>query len=448
MEPVRNLSDTSASKGPGSQTASADVQSISGTGMDRRIEKKRQPWKWVAAAVALLVVGYGGYSVVSDIGSGRALRVEANRIALSTVSTGIFEDFIPIRGRVTPLKTVFLDAIEGGRVERVLVEDGAIVEAGQLLVELSNSALQLDVTRNEALVTEQLNNMRTIELQLEQNRLGHKRNLADINYQITRLTRLVERQRSLVNSDVFSKANLEDAEDELAFQKALKEVTEESQATDARLQETQLKFLQETSSQLETNLQIARSNLASLNVRAPVDGKVSGFDVEVGQSIQRGGRLGQVDDPDNFKLSADIDEFYLGRVDIEQPASFERNGRTYQMRVSKIYPQVTGGQFQIDLVFTGEAPDAIRRGQTLQSKLTLGDSEEAVLIPNGAFYQDTGGNWIFVVNADGTEAVRRTVRLGRRNARFIEVLEGLEPGEQVVTSPYTSYRDMDRLKLN
>ena len=199
--------------------------------------------------------------------------------------------------------------------------------------------------------------------------------------------------------------------------------------------------------QLQRNLAFAHKNLDALNIRAPVDGKLSGLDVEVGQSIQRGGRLGQIDDPDSFKLRAEIDEFYLGRADIGQAAQFEKDGQRFAATISKIYPQVNSGQFEIDLSFTGTEPRGIRRGQTLQGKLTLGDSTSALLLPNGAFYQDTGGNWVFVVNAEGGEAVKRNVKLGRRNSRYIEVLDGLEPGEEVVTSPYSSFKEMDRLQL-
>ncbi len=428
---------------------SAGSGAASGSGMDRRVEKKKKPWKVVGlAAVGIAIVALLT-SMIMDASGGRSFRVNESRIVISTVTTGTFEDFIPVRGRVTPLKTVFLDAIEGGRVERVLVEDGTMLKAGDMIVELSNTGLQLDVTRNEALVTEQLNNMRTIELQLEQNRLEHKRNLVEINYQIKRLQRQADRERELILTNAVSQAQLDQTEDELEYFIARREVTLESQATDARLQETQLKFLKETGDQLEGNLQLSQKNLDALNVRAPVDGKLSGFNVEVGQSISRGGRLGQIDDPDRYKLTANIDEFYLGRVDIGQQAIYERGGDSYGMRIAKIYPQVANGQFEVDFVFEGnEQPDGIRRGQTLQTKLTLGDATDAVLIPNGAFFQDTGGNWVFVVSAAGDQAIKRPVRLGRRNSRYIEVLDGLEIGERVVTSPYTSFVDMDRLKLD
>ncbi len=420
----------------------------SGAAMDRVIEKKQLPLKKFALpALVVAVLGLIAWMMLGE-SSGRTLVVDNSRVVISEVKTGVFEDFIPIRGQVTPRHTIYLDAIEGGRVEEKLVEDGAAVQAGDMIVVLSNTSLQLSVTQNEAMVTEQLNNMRTIELQLEQNRLQHKRNLVELDYQIQRLGRQVSRLSNLDDAGVAVRSQLEDAEDELAYYRNRRDVTLESQATDARLQETQLKFLQETGAQLEANLVLARKNLDALNVRAPIDGKLSGLDLEVGQSIQRGGRLGQIDDPDNFKLRASIDEFYLNRVDLGQAASFERGGDRFEMQISKIYPQVNNGQFEIDLQFTGEQPQGIRRGQTIQAKLTLGDASQARLIPNGAFYQDTGGNWMFVLNEAGTEAVKRNVRLGRRNSRHIEVLDGLEEGEEVITSPYSSFREMDRLKLS
>jgi HlyD family secretion protein len=421
--------------------------SISGQGMDRRVAKKTPMSRKVMYAVAGLLVLLFAAWLVSTLLGGRSLSVNSQRIAVAEVSVGTFEDFIPLRGRLVPRSTVYLDAVEGGRVEEVLVEDGTIVAAGDPIVRLSNTNLQLEVLGREAAVTEQLNFMRTLELQLEQNRLAHKRNLVEIDYQVTRLTRSIERQRDLAAKELVSKSTLDELQDELTYYQNRRDVTLESQSTDARLQEEQLKQLRAASTQLETSLALARRNLDDLNVRAPVAGKLSGFDVEIGESIVRGGRLGQIDDPDTYKLNARIDEFYLGRVDIGQTASADHNGRELDLQVAKIYPQVNDGQFEVDMVFN-EEPEGLRRGQTLQLRLTLGDNSDAILIPNGSFYQETGGNWVFVVAPDGAEAVRRTVRLGRRNTDFIEVLDGLEPGEKVITSPYTSFTGMDRLVLD
>ena len=428
------------------QTQQDSSVSVSGQGMDRRIEKKTPLSRKIGyGAAAVLVLTFVWWLVAALLG-GRSLSVDSQRISVAAVTVGTFEDFIPLRGRLVPHSTVYLDAVEGGRVERVLVEDGAVVEAGDPIVVLSNTNLQLEVLGREAAVTEQLNFMRTLELQLEQNRLSHKRNLVEIDYQILRLTRSIERQTELAEKDLVSQSTLDELQDELEYYRNRREVTIESQATDARLQEEQLRQLRTAGTQLETSLAYARKNIDDLNVRAPVAGKLSGFNVEIGQSIERGGRLGQIDDPDAFKLNVRIDEFYLGRVDLGQSAVATHNGRDLELTIAKIYPQVRDGQFEVDMVFADE-PVGLRRGQTLQLRLTLGDNSDAVLIPNGSFYQETGGSWIFVVSPDETEAVRRSVRLGRRNTDFIEVLDGLEPGEKVITSPYTSYSDMDRLVL-
>jgi HlyD family secretion protein len=437
---VTNISKIAESRGH------RDV-SISGQGMDRVVEKRMSPARKLAYVAAAIVAAAFVWWLVGMLTGGRTLSVNSQRVMVSPVTVGTYEDFVPLRGRLVPLSTVYLDAIEGGRVEEILVEDGALVSAGDPIVRLSNTNLQLEVLGREAAVTEQLNNMRTIELQLEQNRLSHKRNLVEIDYQIVRLNRAIERQRELAAKNLVSQSTIEELEDELTYYENRRTVTLESQATDTRLQEQQLAQLRAAGEQLETSLRFARKNLEDLNVRAPVDGKLSGFNVEVGQSITRGGRLGQIDDPDAYKLKVQIDEYYLGRVDLQQMGIADHGRSEYELRVAKIYPQVNNGQFEVDMLFD-EEPEDLRRGQTLQLKLILGDNTDAVLIPNGSFYQETGGNWVFVVSPDGTEALRRNVRLGRRNTDFIEVLEGLEPGERVITSPYTSYADMDRLTLN
>jgi len=421
--------------------------SISGQGMDRVVEKKRPVGRLVAYGMGGIAALLFTWWLAGMLLGGRSLSVNAQRVFVSPVTVGTFEDFIPLRGRLVPRSTVYLDAIEGGRVEQVLIEDGVLVEAGDPIALLSNTNLQLEVLGREAAVTEQLNNMRTIELQLEQNRLSHKRNLVEIDYQIIRLNRSIERQRELAAKNLVSQSTVDELQDELTYYRNRRDVTLESQASDTRMQAQQLRQLRDAGEQLQAGLGFARKNLEDLNVRAPVSGKLSGFNIEVGESIVRGGRLGQIDDPEGYKLNVRIDEFYLGRVDLQQVATTEHGNRDYELQVSKIYPQVNNGQFEVDMLF-GEEPDGARRGQTMQLKLTLGDNADALLIPNGAFYQETGGNWLFVVSADGTEAIKRTVRLGRRNTDFIEVLDGLQPGEKVITSPYTSYIGMDRLTLD
>ena len=415
--------------------------------MDRPAEKKIAYGRIVGyafgACLALMFVWW----LMGMLAGGRSLSVNAQQISVSSVTVGTFEDFIPLRGRLVPRSTVYLDAIEGGRVEQVLIEDGTMVKAGDLIAVLSNTNQQLEVLSREAAVTEQLNNIRTLEFQLEQNRLSHKSNLVEIDYQIVRLSKSIDRQRTLAEKNFVSQSTIEDLQDELHYYENRREVTLDSQATDARMQAQQLQQLRDAGGQLQAGLVIARKNIDDLNIGAPVDGRLSGFNIEIGQSIARGERMGQIDDPDGYKLNVQIDEYYLGRVDLQQVAVADHSNRDYQLRISKIYPQVTDRLFDVDMLFEDE-PVGLRRGQTLPLKLTLGDNSDALLIPNGSFYQETGGNWIFVVSADASEAIRRNVRMGRRNPDFIEILDGLEHGEKVVTSPYTSYVGLDRLSLN
>jgi HlyD family secretion protein len=419
-----------------------------GAGMDRRIERTfwRKHAKAIGGAAAGLVGLITAYLLFAPA-AGRSMKVETGTVTVATAQRGAFEDFVPVRGRVTPLKTVFLDAMEGGRVEKLYVEDGADVKAGDVLVDLSNTQLQLEVLERETEVAQQANNMRSLELQLEQSKLQHRSDLIDADYQIVRLGRNLARKRKLFTSGDSSQADLDAVDDEYNYQKRKHDILTETLRNTEKLQENQLAQIKDTVTRLQQNLGIARANLDGLKVRAPVDGKVTAFNLEVGQSLAKGERLGEVDDPTHRKIAADVDEFYLNRVALGQTASLNWNGKDYELAVAKIYPQVRDGHFTVDLTFTGAEPSDVRRGQTLQAKLTLGDPTEALLIPDGAFFQDTGGSWLFVVAPDGKTAVRRNVRLGRRNSRFIEVLDGLQPGEKVVVSPYTGFVDKDRLQI-
>ena len=420
----------------------------SGAAMDEKIKDTGKKWKYVAIITAAIILASAAIWSVMSLKGDRSFRVNADTLTISDITTGIFEDYIPIRGRIMPRTTVFLDAIEGGRVDEVYVEDGDVLKKGDLIISLSNSTLQLNVTNAEAQVAEQLNNMRTIELNLEQNRLNNARAILEIRHQIDSLQRDLDGDRQLGKEGFISKRELQDKEKDLVYQQERLKLALESKETDDHLQKQQLEAQRIASDRLEQNLVTARKNLDELNVRASISGKLSGFDAEVGQSITPGGRIGQIAIPDQFKLQADIDEFYINRVDIGQSVTYSHNDKIYPAKVKKIYPQVNNGQFQVDIQFTENQPPELRRGQTLQAKLTLGDESKAVLIPNGSFYQDTGGNWIFVVTADGSEAVKHNIVLGRRNSSYIEVVEGLQPGEKVVTSSYSGFEEIDRLKIS
>ncbi len=419
----------------------------SGAAMDEKINNSGKKWKRIVLVTILVVLIGGTIWSFRSLKGERSYRPPADTITISDVTTGIFEDYIPIRPTTVPRTTVYLDAIEGGRVDSVYVEDGEILEKDDLIISLSNSSLQLQVTNAEALVAEQLNNMRSIELSLEQNRLNNARNILDIEYRIEKLKNDLEGDRQLAKEGFISTRDLLDKENELKYEQGLLRLALENQKTDERLQKQQLEAQKISTDRLEKNLTIARQNLEDLNIRATIAGKLSGFDSEVGQSVTPGGRIGQIDVPDQFKLQAGIDEFYINRVDIGQTVIYKHNDKEYRAEVKKIYPQVNDGQFQVDIQFIGNEPPDLRRGQTLQAKLTLGDETEAVLIPNGSFYQDTGGNWIFVTNEDETVAIKRNIVTGRQNSSYIEVVEGLQPGERVVTSSYSGFPEIDRLKI-
>ncbi len=419
-----------------------------GASMDRAVEGRRMPLqrRILIGVTALAIIGSGAAWLVA--GSLDSQTIPAANLSISTVRSGTFDDFVPLRGRVTPLVTVFLDAVEGGRIERVIVEDGAIVTPGQPLAVLSNATLQLDVIAREADVSQQLNNLRSQELELQRSRLENRRNLAEIEWQLQKSSRQLDRDSRLAAGGWVSGKALKDSQDEARYLDRRRAITTETMATEERLQGSQLAQLRTAGAQLTANLRLARASLDALTIRAPVAGQLSGFNPQVGQSLNRGERLGQIDSAGRNKLVAEIDEFYLGRVLPGQRASVEWAGKTHGLTVAKIYPQVKGGTFTADLTFDAAEPAALQRGQTLQPRLTLGDPAPATLVANGAFYQDSGGSWAFVVSKDGRSAEKRAVRLGRRNPDSIEVIGGLNPGDRVITSAYTGFADKQHLKIS
>jgi HlyD family secretion protein len=419
----------------------------SGGAMDRVVERKGLSARMkIAGACATALIAILLFWMFAPDANSQT--VAAERLTISTAEQGQFDDFLPLRARVTPLVTVYLDAVEGGRVEQVLVEDGAMVTPGQPLARLSNSDLQLNVLARQTEVTQQINSMRSQELALAQSRLANERALIEAELAAQTARRQYELQRPLADKGFVTGRAFADSRDSWEAARRRVEVLRRQQSTDEKLQSTQLAQLRTSASALNVSLDIARASLDSLNLRAPVAGQLTSFSIQVGQSFTRGQRLGQIDSAGRNKLVAQVDEFYLGRVDEGQVATAELAGRGYRLRVQKIYPQVNNGAFAIDLTFTGEEPRDLQRGQTLQTRLTLGDPAPALLIPAGAFYNETCGNWVFIVSSDGRSAVKRQVRLGRRNAEYIEVLEGIDPGERVITSPYTGFAGRDRLDLS
>src|SRR5690349_16397891 len=348
-------------------------EAVSGGAMDRVVERKRLDKRLLIAgassAVLLLIVLFWLFAPRSD-----TMSVSRDRLSISPVESGVFEDFLPLRARVTPLVTVYLDAVEGGRVEKKLVDDGAQVTQGQLLAVLSNAELQLSTLEKQAEVEQQLNNMRSQELALTDT---HNNNLRDLNQAETDLAkarRLYELQKSLADRGFVAMKTFNDTKDDLQYQQQRLEILRHSITQTEALQTSQLKQLRVAASSLNSSMGVAQSSLGQLNIRAPVTGQLSGFDIQLGQSLQQGERIGQIDSAGGDKLQADVDEFYLGRVSVGQTATADIDGKTYRLKVAKVYPQVRNGQFQIDLLFMGPEPQSMQRGQTIQAKLTLGDS--------------------------------------------------------------------------
>jgi len=424
----------------------APASPASGSGMDQAVENRRLParFKWIGGAVALALLAAGFWWFAP---SGSSQTVQSAQLAISEVKRGTFDDFIPLRARVTPLLTVFIDSLEGGRVDRMLVEDGAAVRKGQLIAVLSNADLQLSTLRDQAEVEQQINAMRSQELALAQTQLADERAVLESRLAMEKAKRQLHLESPLAEQGFVSRRQFADTQDQYDFEVRRAAVLRRTQQSNTQMQGRQLAQLRESVESLQSSLQLAHMNLEALNLRAPVDGQLSGFNIQVGQSLQRGERIGQIDSPGHNKLQAGVDEFYLGRVSLGQRAAVDWGGKHYTARVTKIYPQVQNGQFQVDLQFVGAEPEQIQRGQSLQARLTLSDPTPALLLPAGGFYNDTQGAWVFVVAPNGRSAERRNVRLGRRNSDYIEVLDGLSPGDRVITSPYTGYTDKSRLDL-
>lgn len=416
--------------------------------MDKPIEKKPRPlWKTALIGVAALAVVGLAYQLLTDAAVS-TYRVSADQLIVSDVQYGAFEDLIPIRGTIQPFESVFLDAVIGGSVEEVYVEEGAFVEAGQPLVQLANTQTRLSAAQADAQSTEQLNFLNNITTDFEYQKLATERQIIDTEFRITTLSRQKKRMDRLVGDSLVSEEEYEAITDELVYQERVLANLKARQLVEDDERQRRIQEIADQISMLTENLRISQASFESLLVKAPIAGQLTSFPVEIGESKQTGQRLGQIDVVDQYKIVAQIDEFYVSRVLPEQSATFTLAGQQFQARVIKVYPEITAGTFEVDLVFEGLSPSNIRRGQTLQMELTLGSPVESLLLPVGGFIQDTGGNWVFVLDESGETAYRREIRIGRRNNRFIEVREGLRQGERVITSGYGQMEDVERVQLN
>jgi HlyD family secretion protein len=417
-------------------------------GMDRKIRRRR--WTagriaWIAAGLVLVALVV--WSVRLFHGA-RTLRIPAERIQVSTVTRGEFQEYIPVTAAVVPLTTHYLSATEGGRVEEVYREAGSFVEVGDEILRLGNTNLLLDIMYREAELFQQSNNLRNSKILMEQNRLQMDREILEVDHQIVRQQRISASYEELNEQALISRQEYEESRDRLDYLTRKRELVLAAQREDQRFRASQIEQLEASLERIRSNLAIVKENLECLIVRAPISGRLTALNTEVGQSKARGERLGQIDVLDSFGLNAAIDEYYIARISAGLRGTFPLADETYAARVDKVYPQVVNGRFDVDLHFVGDEPADLRRGQSVRMRLELGDPYEAVLLPNGPFHQMTGGRWVFVVSASGGEARRREVTLGRQNAQFLEVLEGLEPGDNVITSPYEFFGDAERLLLS
>jgi HlyD family secretion protein len=413
--------------------------------MDRKIEKRKWPPRRIAG---ISVSGVFAFLIIYNLpiwDASSKINVDQHKITIATVSSGPFREHIPVTGNILPKNTNFLDAVEGGRVDTVFIEAGTFVNAGDEILQLENTNLHIQILSHDAQVVEQRNLLTSTRFNMERNRIQIRQQLLEQAYQIQRLQRLYQRRKELFEQRIISEQEYEETKDEYEYQLKRQKLNYESFKQDSVFQEVQFKQLENSLDRLELNLTIARKRLDALKIRAPITGHLTSLIAEEGQLISQGQRLGQIDELDSFKVRAAIDEHYLSRVFTGGEAEFDWSGEGHGLIIRKVFPEVSQGRFQVDLEFTGEAPDGIRRGQTLHIKLFLGNLDEAILIPRGGFYQNTGGQWIFVVSESGDFAYRRNIRLGRQNTQMFEVIDGLKPGEVVVTSSYETFGDMDKL---
>ena len=414
--------------------------------MDRQIEKKRfTPRRIAIFGGAALLVAFTAWQLLTINPS--SLNVEAEKLTLAPVTYGPFLEYIVEQGAVMPLTTIYLDAVEGGRVEEVYVEQGTHVEQGTPILRLSNANLQLNVMQREADLFREANRLRETRVTMGQRRLSMRAALVELEYSLRQAEREYARQDEMFKAELTSRQDYEDAKDNLEYLTRKREVTVETLHQDSLFQTIQIQQLEESIDRLRLNLELIKQNEENLTIRAPITGLLSSLIAEVGESKPGGDRLGQIDVEDEFKVRAAIDEHYIARIRTGQTGSFDFAGGTYDLVISRVYPEVIEGQFEADMVFPEGMPDGLRRGQTLQVRVALGELADAMQVPRGGFYQKTGGRWIYVLDEAGEFAVRRQIRLGRQNSQYFEVLEGLEEGEQVITSMYDNFGDMERLVL-
>lgn len=415
--------------------------------MDRIIEKKRGIQKkhipYIAGGSALLAlllwIIFGNHQ--------RTLSVNREEVTISTVSQGEFKDYVRLNGSVVPIQVIHISPEEGGIVRERIAEEGQAVKKGDVIIRLSNSNLDLQILNAEAELAEKQNLLRNTQVAMQQDKLNNETEFASVEMDMVRKHRAFEQNERLYNEKLISKETYLQAKEDYELAQKKQKLISERLEKDAQYRTIQMEQMEDNLANMRRNVVLVRERKSKLEVRSTIDGELGLLDVQLGQSITAGQTIGQVNDLSDFKIEAQIDEHYIDRVKVGLTATFERNGMKYQLSVRKVYPEVRQGKFRTDLVFVGDRPENIRSGQTYYLNLELGEPTQAVLLPRGTFFQTTGGNWIFVLDKSGNKAYRRTIRLGRQNPQYYEVEEGLDPGEQVITSGYEAFKEFEYISF-
>ena len=415
--------------------------------MDIQLEKKKglrpKHIGYIALGILLLFVGYQ----LLFANSVSTFRTEKDKLSIADVTQGKFDDYITINGNVAPIATIYMDAYEGGRVEEKLIEEGAMVKKGDIILKLDNINLYEQILQSESGLALKQNDLRQTKLNFDSRQVEGRKSLATASTELQRLKRNFEQNQALFEEELISKETHQLSKENYELSQKQYEIVKVQTENDNELRETSLPVLETDLNRMQKTLGMVYQRLDHLNVRAPADGQLGFLDAEIGQNITQGQRIGQINVLTDYKIEASIDEHYIDRVQRDLVAIIERNGTEFPLRLRKVYPEVRNGKFKVDLIFTADKPETIRTGQSYNIKLQLGESSEALLLPKGSFFQSTGGQWIFVVGPDGDEAIRRNIRIGKQNSRYYEVLEGLQPGEKVITSNYDTFGEAERIVL-
>jgi len=413
-------------------------------GMDRKIEKKRFGKKQIWLAIAVLVFLLVLIQMVFGDKSSK-LNVEEDKIAIGEVTAGKYQDYISVNGTVEPIQTVYLDAVESGRVEEILIEEGTMVKKGDVILKLSNYNLLLDISGNEADVARAVNDLRSARINLENQNIQTRSTILQLQYLLLKLERQYVNNKKLISQDLISKEEFEYSKEQYSETSMQLDLQKQKFKRDSIYTKTRIAADEESIGRMQMNLNLTRRRMEDLNIKAPVNGELATLRPEIGEVINYGSRVGTINILDSYKMRVLIDEHYITRIARGLPADFEFAGRKNSLKIIKVYPEVQNGTFAVDMEFVSEIPKQIRIGQTARIHLELGESEDALLLPKGGFYQSTGGQWIYLVDPSGNVAVRHKIRLGRQNPRYYEVLEGLKDGDKVVVSDYENFGDVDKL---